>query len=153
MALKALKAQYWRGDCTLDEGSQISLTSSPAGSGTPTWAQTSSDATISLKNAKAIHQRSNSSPWVPYSKVLPSLRNVNKDLSLESELHSIVGFPGGSEGKKSSCNAGDQGLIPVLGRSPRKEDGNPFQYFCLENSMDREAWWATVYGFAKVRHD
>ena len=48
-------------------------------------------------------------------------------------------FPGGSEGKQSAHNAGDQGLIPGLGRSPGEENGNPFQYSCLENPMDGEA--------------
>ena len=62
------------------------------------------------------------------------------------------GFPSGSVGKESTCNAGDTGdagLIPVLGRSPGGEHGNLLQYFCLENPMDRGAWWATVNGVAK----
>ena len=53
------------------------------------------------------------------------------------------GFPGGSDGKESACNAGDLGLIPGPGRSPGEGNGNPLQYSCLENSMDRGAWWAT----------
>ena len=52
----------------------------------------------------------------------------------------VMGFPGDSDRKESACNAGDPGLIPGLGRSPGKENGNPRQYFCLENSMDRGAW-------------
>ena len=64
-----------------------------------------------------------------------------------------VVFPGGSAGKESSCNAGDLGLIPGLGRSPGEGNGNPLQYSCLENLMDRGAWWATVHGVARVRHD
>ena len=52
-------------------------------------------------------------------------------------------FPGGSDGKESACNAGDLGLIPGLGKIPREGNGNPLQYSCLENSMDRGAWWAT----------
>ena len=59
------------------------------------------------------------------------------------------GFPSGSDSKESSCNAGDLGLILGLGRSPEEGNGNPLQNSCLENSMDREAWWATVHGFAK----
>ena len=47
-----------------------------------------------------------------------------------------MGFPGGSDNKASACNAGDPGLIPGLGRSPGEENGNPFQYSCLEDSMD-----------------
>ena len=49
------------------------------------------------------------------------------------------GFPGGSAGKESACNAGDPGLIPGSGRSPGEGKGNPLQYACLENSMDRGA--------------
>ena len=60
-----------------------------------------------------------------------------------------MGFPGGSDGKESACNAGDLSSIPGLGRSPEEWNGNPLQYSCLENSMDREAWQATVHGVAK----
>ena len=60
------------------------------------------------------------------------------------------GFPGGSDSKEAAaCNAGDPGLIPGLGRSPGKENSNPLQYFCLENSMDRGAWGAAVHEVAK----
>ena len=55
-----------------------------------------------------------------------------------------LGFPGGSDGKESACNAGDQGLIPGSGRSPGKGNANPFQYSCLENSMNRRDWQAIV---------
>ena len=58
-------------------------------------------------------------------------------------------FPGGSEGKASACNAGNPGSIPWSGRSPGEGNGNPLQYSCLENPMDRGAWWATVPGVAK----
>ena len=54
-----------------------------------------------------------------------------------------IGFPGGSEVKVSACNAGDLGSIPGLGRSPGEGNGNPLQYSCLENPMDRGAWGAT----------
>ena len=60
-------------------------------------------------------------------------------------LASVMGFPDGSDGKESACNAGDPGSIPELGRSPGEENGNPLQYSCLENSMDREAWRASVH--------
>ena len=63
----------------------------------------------------------------------------------------ILGFSDGSGGKESACNAGDLGSIPGLGRSPGEGNGNPLQYSCLENPMDREAWWATVQGVAKSR--
>ena len=56
------------------------------------------------------------------------------------------GFPVGSDGKESACNAGNLGLIPGLRRSSREGNGNPLQYSCLENSMDRGAWQATVHG-------
>ena len=54
-------------------------------------------------------------------------------------------------GKESACNVGDLGSIPGLGRSPGGGHGNPFQYSCLENPMDRGAWRATVHGVAKSR--
>ena len=53
---------------------------------------------------------------------------------------SILGFPGGSEVKASTSNAGDLGSIPGLGRSPGEGNGNPLQYSCLENPLDRGAW-------------
>ena len=58
-------------------------------------------------------------------------------------------FPGGSDGKESACIAGDLGLIPGSGRSPEEGNGNPLQYSCLENPMDKEAWRATVHSVAK----
>ena len=60
-----------------------------------------------------------------------------------------MGFPSSLAGKESTCNVGDLGLIPGLGRSPGKGIGNPLKYSCLENSMDREVWRATVHGVAK----
>ena len=56
-----------------------------------------------------------------------------------------MGFPGDSDSKESACNTGDPGSIPGLGRFPEEGKGNPLQYSCLENFMDREAWWATVH--------
>ena len=53
------------------------------------------------------------------------------------------------DGKEFAYNAGDTGLIPGLGRSPGKGNGNALQYSCLENSLDRGAWRATVHGVAK----
>ena len=60
-----------------------------------------------------------------------------------------MGFPGGLDGKESTRNARGPGLIPGLGRSPGEGNGNPFHYSCLENSMDKGAWQATVHGIAK----
>ena len=54
-------------------------------------------------------------------------------------------FPGGSDGEESACNAADPGSIPGSGRSPGEEKGNSLQYSCLENPMDRDAWWATLH--------
>ena len=58
------------------------------------------------------------------------------------------GFPRGSEGKESACNAGDLDSIPGSGRSPGEENGNQLQYSCLENPMDRGAWRAAAHGVA-----
>ena len=63
------------------------------------------------------------------------------------------GFPHSLVSIESACNAGDPGSIPGLGRSPGEGNGNPVQYSCLENPMDRGAWQATVHGVARVRHD
>ena len=57
----------------------------------------------------------------------------------------LMGFPGGSDGKEFACNAGDLSSIPESGRSPGEGSGYPFQCSCLENPMDRGAWWATVH--------
>ena len=70
-------------------------------------------------------------------------------VSLHLGAWHIPGFPGGSDGKVSVCNMEDPSLIPVSGRSPGEGNGNPLQYPCLENPMDREAWWATVHGVAE----
>ena len=60
-----------------------------------------------------------------------------------------IGLPWWLSIKESACNAGDPGSIPGLGISLRKWNGYPLQYYCLKNSMDRGAWWATVHGVAK----
>ena len=60
-------------------------------------------------------------------------------------------FPVGSDGKESACNVGDPGSIPELGRYPGEGNGNPLQYSCLENPMNRGDWWAAVHGVAKSR--
>ena len=70
-----------------------------------------------------------------------------------------MGFPSGSVVKESTCNAGavgDVGSIPELGKSPGGVYGNPLQYSCLDNSMDRGYWWATVHGGGRghrIGHD
>ena len=69
-----------------------------------------------------------------------------------SDLYLRLGYKillGSSDSKESACNARDLGSVPGLGRSPGEGNGYPLWYSCLENSMSREAWWATVHGFAK----
>ena len=60
-----------------------------------------------------------------------------------------MNFPGGSVDKDIACSAGDTGLIPGLGRYPGRGNGNPLPYSCLENTLDRGAWQATVHGVTK----
>ena len=73
----------------------------------------------------------------------------------KSEIRTLpnatLGFPGGSLSKESACNAGDLSPIPGLGRSPGEGHGNPLQYSCLENPMNRGAWQAAVHVVAKRR--
>ena len=64
-----------------------------------------------------------------------------------------MGFPGGSVVKNPPANAGDLGLIPGSGRSPRERNGDPFQYSCLGNPMVSGAWQAAVHGVARVGHE
>ena len=59
------------------------------------------------------------------------------------------GFPGGSDGKESTCDVGDLGSIPELGRLPGEGNDYPLQYSCLESPMDRGAWKATAHGVSK----
>ena len=63
--------------------------------------------------------------------------NVEFPKAYKLNYHHYLDFPGGSDRKESFCNAGDLGLIPGLGRHPRERNGNPLQYSCLENPMDR----------------
>ena len=63
------------------------------------------------------------------------------------------GYPSGSSVKNAPANVGDMGLIPGLGRSPGEGNGNPLQRSCLENTMGRGAWWATVQGSQTVGRD
>ena len=65
----------------------------------------------------------------------------------------MTGFPHSSVDKESACNAGDPGSIPESGRSPGEGNDSPLQCSCLENSMGREAWWATVHEVTRVGHD
>ena len=77
------------------------------------------------------------------------------DFYLRVFIKCLKGLPGGRVVKNLPTNAGnlgDSGSIPGLGRSPGVGNGNPLQYSCLEDSMDRGPWWATVHGVTK-RHD
>ena len=85
--------------------------------------------------------------------VLSSTGQVFYRMSLNLNFSSVVimGFPGGSDGKESACNVGDPGSIAGSEKSPGKGNGNPLQYSCLENSMDRGPWRATDHGVTKSR--
>ena len=61
-----------------------------------------------------------------------------------------MGFPGGLVVRNLPASAGDMGSIPDLGRSTEEGNGNPLQYSCMENHMDRGAWWATAHGVAEL---
>ena len=77
-------------------------------------------------------------------KKLCTYTNIHLDI-----IADISGFPGGSVVKNPPANAGDMGSIPGWGRSPGEGNGNPFQYSCLENPMDRRVLLATVHGVTK----
>ena len=66
------------------------------------------------------------------------------------DIDSNTGFPGGTVVKNPPANAGDAGSIPGSGGSPGGGNGYPLQYSCLENSMDRGVWWATVHGVTEL---
>ena len=104
--------------------------------------------------------------YSPWGHREPDIRAVTKNAYMpysvcvyitHTQTHTHIhamGFPGGSgkeysAGKDSACSVGDLGSTPGLRRSPGEGNGNPLQYFFLENSMDRGAWWATVHGIAK----
>ena len=75
------------------------------------------------------------------------LKNLQSTISSYSHLQGVS--PGESDGKESACSAGDPGLIPGSGRASGEGNGNPLQYFCLENPMDGGAWQATVHRVSK----
>ena len=88
--------------------------------------------------------RNNSLTW----QILLAITHINESYLGVGGRH-FLGFPDGSVGKESTCNIGDGGSIPGLGRSPGGGHGNPLQYSCLENPMDRRAWRATVHRVAE----
>ena len=83
--------------------------------------------------------------------------NILKDviwiISADPGGRAGIRLPRWLSGKEFTCNAGDSGSIPGSGRSLGEGNGNPPQYSCLENPMDRGAWQATVHGVARVRHN
>ena len=97
----------------------------------------------SLKKKMATH--SSVLAWEILWTEEPSEQRIRYDLETEQQPITRTG----SDGKASVYNAGDPGSIPGFRRSPGEGNGNPFQYSCLENPMDRGAWWAAVYGVAK----
>ena len=99
---------------------------------------------------------------LPETKRRPLLSSANNEAKSEIESSFLEAttrplnqsaFLRSSVGKASACNAGDLGLIPGSGSSPGEGNGNPLQYSCLENPMDRGAWQSTVHGIARVGHD
>ena len=74
---------------------------------------------------------------------------VRECIIIHLSVFNLRGFPGGSDSKKSICNAGDPGSIPRLGRCLEEGNGYPLQYSCLNNSMDRRAWQAAVHEVTK----
>ena len=65
----------------------------------------------------------------------------------------LLGFSGGSDGKESTCNLGDPGLIAGSERFPEEGNGNPLQHSCLGNPMNRGAWWTIIHGVTRVGQD
>ena len=101
-------------------------------------------------------------PWVvQLAKNLPAMQETQVDSWVRKfpwrgdrlPTSVFLGFPGGSDGKESAWNAGDLVLIPGLGRFPGVGLDKPIQYSCLENSMDRGTWRATVHGLQGVWQD
>ena len=100
---------------------------------------------MSLSNVRECKEQESLACYSPWSQ---------KELDTTEWLNNLyLGFPGGSDSKESDHNAGDSSSIPGSRRSPRGGNGYPLQYSCLENSMDRRAWWATVHGSQRVGHD
>ena len=81
------------------------------------------------------------------------VKSLKKSFKRVHIISTELGFPCSSVGKESACSAGDPGLIPGSGKYPVKGNGNPLQYSCLDNPMDKGAWQATVHGVARVTHN
>ena len=99
-----------------------------------------------LEKGKATHNSSILAWRIPWTLLSMGLQRAGRDFHLTNPIWtSLVA----QRVKASACNAGDLGLIPVLGRSPGEGNGSLLQYSCQENPMDGEAWWATVHGVAE----
>ena len=83
---------------------------------------------------------------------LPSMGSHRVEHDWSNLAANNLGFPGGSDCKESARNAGDPGLILGSGRYPGEGNGYTLEYSCIENSMDRGPWRATVHGVTRVRH-
>ena len=99
------------------------------------------EVTVLRRGGDGVHVRSTTQPTSDHSEP--------PDAGPIGSVSPRQGFPGGSEGKESACSAGDLDSIPGSGRSLGEGNGNPLQNSCLENPMDRGAWWATVHGVTK----
>ena len=84
-----------------------------------------------------------------FSKANVSYEHQDKFFLIQHPIRQHMSFPGGSDTEESACKTVELGSIPESGRSPGEGNGYPLQYSCLENSMDRGAWWATVQMIAK----
>ena len=91
--------------------------------------------------------------WVAISSFGGSFRPKDWPQSPRAVTNTDSGLPQWLSGKKSICNVGDRASSSESGRSPWEGNGNPLQYSCQGNSMDKGAWWATAHGVARVRHD
>ena len=102
---------------------------------------------------KGIATHSSILAWRPWTEEPDKLQSMGSQCQTrlgDSHTHTTwVGFPGGSVVKNQPANIGDKGLIPGLGRSPEGGNGNPLQYSCLGNPIERRAWQTTVHGAAK----
>ena len=107
-----------------------------------------------MKKLESFHALKLSPGPMPCDEVCPphllSLLLSLSNLSCQGVGYNIISrpslFPGGSDGKESACSAGDLGSIPGMGRALGEVNDRPLQDSCLENPMDRGAWWATVHG-------
>ena len=108
---------------------------------------------LSLRHSHSLFPFTQFSALMSPPQVISPISSILALFLFLSMYHSLMGFPGGSVVKNPPANAGDAGLISGLGRSPGEGNGNPLQYSCLENPMDKGALWAIVYGIARVGHN